>query len=591
MVSFPHRKASAATALIISLAFSTLPLSAFSAQKIIPGAPCTKLNTKAVANNKTYTCIKKGSKLVWNSGVAIKSAAPAPSPSVTQSASGNQSQPTIDPLSRDSRITNASMLSPLSICKTTDNTPEYGPNGSKILRNGFPRQKETIYPSNKAKILVIPFKYGSWPFVSVLPKNSIRAFSDLDLLKNKNKEVENLFKELSNGTFEVEISVLPEKEWWVMDPSLTFAASNARFDIGPVVLKDNTVPVKEMIKQNDGKVDFEKYDSYVFVSSMQAEATSVNQAAYTTEVKTSKGQANKIVIMTTGWTNPTVYFHELGHSMFGLEDLYLQYESPAEWLPAELKAILPWDLMADGENSAKLTNWNRLLMGWLPDSEIRCLTDQNQTTHYLSYFTNRNQPKLLLINLAPGVTLAAESRIANANQGLLLYVIDTNLSQGGAPLRSINTLVKAGEYKELFDWKFSVLDTSKDGLLVEVTKTSGKKYVAPINRVQPNTGQPDGKVRLQQGNIVETGYLTAKGTFDAVNFNSYRVFVTASDEPKKILFDTGIVNSSANPLEVEITGLVCGKDFITTSQFWKERDGKGELAEVASPQLRRWQCK
>jgi hypothetical protein len=128
-------------------------------------------------------------------------------------------------------------------------------------------------------------------------------------------------------------------------------------------------------------------------------------------------------------------------------------------------------------------------------------------------------------------------------------------------------------------------------LLVEVTKTLGKKYVAPVSIQRSNNVGSDGKVRLQQSNIVETGYLTAKGTFDAVNFNSYRVFVTASDEPKKILFDTGIVNSSANPLEVEITGLVCGKDFITTSQFWKERDGKGELAEVASPQLRRWQCK
>ena len=582
MISFLHRKASAITGLIISLVIPTLPLSAFSAQKITAGAPCTKLNTKAVANNKTYTCIKKGSKLVWNSGVAIKSAAPAPSPSATQSQSGTQSQPTIDPLSRDSRITSASMLSPLSICKTSDNTPDYNSDGStKIFRNGFPRPKEALYPSNKAKILVIPYTYGSWPFVSVLPKNSIRPFSDLDLLKNNNKEVEKLFKELSNGSFEVEISVLPENEWWVMNPSLTFTSE----------AKDNLEPILELIKDNDGKVDFEKYDSYVFVSSMQAPTPSVALAAYTTNIKTSKGKANKLVVLTSGWINPTLYFHELGHSMFGLEDLYLMYESPAEWLPGEFKVILPWDLMADSVANMTLTNWNRLLMGWLPDSEIRCLTDQTQTTHYLSYFTNRNQPKLLLINLAPGVTLAAESRFANANQGLLLYIIDTNLAHGGGPLRSINTLVKAGEYKELFDWKFSVLNTSKDGLLVEVTKTSGKKYVAPINRVQPNTGQPDGKVRLQQGNIVETGYLTAKGTFDAVNFNSYRVFVTASDEPKKILFDTGIVNSSANPLEVEITGLVCGKDFITTSQFWKERDGKGELAEVASPQLRRWQCK
>ena len=582
MISFHNRKATFRNFLATSILLTLIPLNAFSAQKITAGAPCTKLNTKATANNKTYTCVKKGSKLVWNSGLAIKSAAPSPTPSATQSSTGTQSQPTIDSLSRDPRISNASMLSPLSICKTTDNTPDYNSDGStKIFRNGFPRPNEALYPSNKAKILVIPFTYGSWPFVSVLPKNSIRPFSDLDLLKNNNKEVEKLFKELSNGSFEVEISVLPENEWWVMNPNLVFTPQ----------AKDNLAPILELIKNNDGKVDFDKYDSYVFVSSMQAPTPSVAIAAYTTEIKTSKGKANKLVVMTSGWANPALYFHELGHSMFGLEDLYLMYESPAEWLPGEFKVILPWDLMADSVANVTLTNWNRFLMGWLPDSEIRCLTDQTQTTHYLSYFTNRNQSKLLLINLAPGVTLAAESRFANANQGLLLYIIDTNLAHGGGPLRSINTLVKAGEYKELFDWKFSVLNTSKDGVLVEVTKTSGKKYVSPFTREQPNMGQSDGKVRLQQSNIVETGYLTAKGTFDAVNFNSYRVFVTSTDEPKKILFDTGIVNSSVNPFEVEITGLVCGKDFITTSQLWKERDGKGELAEVASLQLRRWQCK
>lgn len=566
-------------ALTISLLLACLPLSAFSAQKITAGASCTKLNTKAVANNKTYTCIKKGSKFVWNSGVAIKSAAPAPKPSTspsptpTPSTSANPSTPTINSLSRDPRISSASMLSSVSICKTVDNTPD---NQGTLSRNGFPRAKEAQYPSNKVKILVIPFTYGSWPFLTTLPQNSNRTFSDLDLLKNINKEVENLFKEISNGSFEAEFSILPENEWWALDPKETFSSTP---------MTDNFGPIKELIKKNDGKIDFEKYDSYVFVSSLSALTTSVAQAAYTTDVITSKGKANKLVLM-TAWAHPQVYFHELGHSLFGLEDLYLQYDSPAEWLPDELKVIMPWDLMANS-NLSSLTNWNRLLMGWLPDSEIRCLTEQTQTTHYLSYFTNRNQPKLLLINLAPGVTLAAESRIAGANQGLLLYIIDTNLGHGGGPLRSLSTVLKAGESKELFDWKFNVLETDKDGVLLEVSKGNGKKYVAPNRQGNGGSGnQP----RPQSGEVVPTTYLKARSTWEVANYQSYRIFVTTTDEPNKILFDTGVVNDSRTNLVVEISGLVCGKDFITTSQFWTERDKKGGFIEVSSPQLRRYQC-
>jgi hypothetical protein len=64
---------------------SILPYTAFSAQKITAGAPCSKLNSKVTANKKVYTCIKKGKKLVWNSGVAIKTTAPANKPTPTPS--------------------------------------------------------------------------------------------------------------------------------------------------------------------------------------------------------------------------------------------------------------------------------------------------------------------------------------------------------------------------------------------------------------------------------------------------------------------------------------------------------------------------
>ncbi len=44
------------------------------------GAKCTKAGSTATAGGKKYTCIKSGTKLVWNKGVTLKVAAPKPTP-------------------------------------------------------------------------------------------------------------------------------------------------------------------------------------------------------------------------------------------------------------------------------------------------------------------------------------------------------------------------------------------------------------------------------------------------------------------------------------------------------------------------------
>ena len=80
-----NRRSSFKPILLISalaLIFSSLPQNAYSAQKITAGATCSKIDSKATYNNKIYTCIKKGKKLVWNSGIAIKTPTASPSPSV-----------------------------------------------------------------------------------------------------------------------------------------------------------------------------------------------------------------------------------------------------------------------------------------------------------------------------------------------------------------------------------------------------------------------------------------------------------------------------------------------------------------------------
>ena len=574
------RSKSGALLVIFALCLSLFLPNSYSAQKITAGSSCKGLNKKVDYKNKTYTCIKKGNKLVWSKGAVIKSAAPAASPSPTPTVSTPAIEAKVDSLSLDPRVSKDSLLSPASICKTIDKTPDYGPGGLTTSRNGFPRPKEATYPSGKAKVLVIPFTYTTWPFLSKLPAITNRTVTDLEAIQKVNKEVEQLAKSLSAGKFEMEISILPESEWLTLDPELGF-------DSTPMT--DNFGPIKKMIQKNDGKIDFEKYDSYVFVSTLGAPIPPVAQATYSTEVKTSKGQANKLVLMTHGWSSSALYFHELGHSMFGLEDLYLFSENKAEWLPSELAPILAWDLMASSQIEV-LSNWNRLLMGWLSDTEIRCLTDQSQSTHYLSDFTKKGQPQLLLINLAPGVSLAAESRIWGETQRLLLYVIDTNLSHGQGPLRSLNTLLKAGESKELFDWKFNVLETSKDGLLLEVSKGSGKAYVAPVI-AQNNQGprQPDSPIGLTGGEFTRGSATSAEIAWKPTNYQSYRVYVTATDDFQKVYFESDKVDSTANPLVVKITGLVCGVDLRVMSVFFTKKGGEGQ-SRAEQRVLRSFKC-
>lgn len=91
------RNRSILAATLLALIVSLLPQSAFSAQKVATGAPCKSLNAKATVKNKTYTCIKKGTKLVWNKGVTTKSAAPTPSPSTSASEKPSAPEKPADP--------------------------------------------------------------------------------------------------------------------------------------------------------------------------------------------------------------------------------------------------------------------------------------------------------------------------------------------------------------------------------------------------------------------------------------------------------------------------------------------------------------
>ena len=76
-----------ATGAAVALALVVAP-SASAAVK--EGAACKKAGQTSTVSGRKFTCVKKGSKLVWNKGVAVKS---APTASATASASAASAAP------------------------------------------------------------------------------------------------------------------------------------------------------------------------------------------------------------------------------------------------------------------------------------------------------------------------------------------------------------------------------------------------------------------------------------------------------------------------------------------------------------------
>jgi hypothetical protein len=561
-------------AISLCLVFSSTPTHALAPTA---GSTCTKLGASASSGGKKYTCVKSGKKLIWNKGVVIPVVTKAPEVEVKNL------------LRSDPRITPNSGLTSLEVCKTIDKTPDYGQNGLVMHKNGFPRPIGSVSGKKSAKILVIPLSFTDLPFRKEKYQRVQLFTSDLDTLNETIPLVKESFKKLSAGRFDITIDVLPESEWWRIN------SDNPLSGLWGV---DNFGKIREVIDTNKKDFNFDGYDTYAFITGFgvqgQAGLGSAQAAFYFTHKSAKTGSFNAL-LLAGGFNNPTLWVHELGHSLYGFEDLYLFNEAQSQTSgtlgKSDMNVPNKWDLMADSSRGIFL-EWNRFLMGWIYDSEVRCLSDQSTSVHYLSDIDTTTDPKLLTINLAPGVTLAAEVRnAAGVDKGLLLYIVNTYISHGEGPILTQNTLLAKGQTKAMLGWEFSVLDSNEMGLLVSVKKTDIDKFVVPAEKpVQNQPSQPQSSIIVRKGEILPNGSLKAQATWDVSGYESYRLYVTDVVDFQKVYFETGYVNDSRNPLVIDISGLVCNKEFRTVTEFFTKKNGEGERQVIQSLQLRNLPC-
>jgi M6 family metalloprotease-like protein len=429
---------SASKKLVVFISALTLLLSgsvAVANAAIKQGAKCTKEGKTQVVKGKTFTCLKSGKKLSW----------------VRNTAAISTKTPSIVDLSQSSSITPVSDLSPLETCKTNDLTSRGA--GS----NGFPRPANLANGKSELKILALPIIFEEIPFTD----------TDLANLQKALKETSDFYARTSFNRVKMTFEI-PAKNLWVR-------LKTTAKDYGILPNKpqqNNEIIVKDTFMLADKEIDFSKYDSVVIESGFSP-LTSVAQGFGGQVFSTKTGTINGATLeVGQAAGRVSLLVHELGHSLYGLEDLYVFLNSQRPSVPEPVPAGR-WDIMSDASGLNDFFGWNKLLMGWMKDEEVRCVQSQNSSTHYLVDNTNSVGTKLLLINLAPGVTIAMESRLSySKNQGLLVYKIDTNINHGDGPIIAEKNTMDKGQKKTFGSWTIEVKDSSPAGLLVNVSKSN-----------------------------------------------------------------------------------------------------------------------
>jgi hypothetical protein len=159
--------------------------------------------------------------------------------------------------------------------------------------------------------------------------------------------------------------------------------------------------------------------------------------------------------------------HELGHVGFGLEDLY-SFEKQSnifgDWDIMQMAILVP---------SREITSWSRWIAGWLEESQVQCLEEQDSTVLFIEPIEVASaQPKSIVVRTSPNSVLVAESRrnlgYDVSGSSVLIYTVDTSNSHGYGPYKFEGTLKEVGETLTVDRITISLTDTDVDGDLVTV---------------------------------------------------------------------------------------------------------------------------
>ena len=339
----------------------------------------------------------------------------------------------------------------MSVCKTKDVSTRSSGN------NGFPRPQGSLIGAISPKILFIPLKFSDTP-----------AFTDADLVRIQEtlKEVQDFYKKTSYGLVNIQYEILDKSKWLTIERSAeSYGLTNPRPQ------QNNTEAVKDLLNKVDPSINFDLYDG-VTIETVRFSGQGVGQAFLGQVFPTRNGSAKGVSLETAMAAGSfQTLAHELGHTLFGLEDLYVFLNDQRPSVPGGANPAGSWDMMSN--SSQEFFGWSKYLNGWIADQQIRCLSNQISTVHYLeSLEIASDKPKLILINLQEGVTIGVELRLlsSSSSRGVLVYKIDSRINHGDGPITAQSSLLYEGRSLVIDGWKITALEEGVEGMLIKVEK-------------------------------------------------------------------------------------------------------------------------
>ena len=481
--------------LALTLVFALLaPLNATAAIKA--GGSCKKAGQTSTFAGKKYKCVKSGSKLVWNKGVALAKPTPTPTvtptptpaatpiptvtptPTETKAAPGGRafnpyvSPPTINtkPLTE---LSNPAPFENLSNCRLPDGDPQL-----TNMTIGFPLPPGRVDFAKKNAVQILPVSFSdvtttSNPLVDYDQGiSSMKKFWESQSFVGTQIEVRSptTYKQLPNPVLSYELA-----------SSLFGFQSQKYFEF-----------VKLVIAQYESEIDFSNVSTVVVVVPLATTGAQIGTWVVDTQRTFVTNEATIYNYMLTGTedrkNDGSMWVHEFGHAL-GLTDM--RFVDPVNSTIQRPEGLGIFDIMGSGQVAPETLLWSRFLINILAPQQVLCITEPGTSTHWIRPIQQRETNlKGLIIPTGTYRAVVIESRrsygydslLAPRSAGTLVYTVDTRIPYKRSPMQIIaparstdlewytDAALRLNESVSTNGWKVTVVESGDFGDVVKVEK-------------------------------------------------------------------------------------------------------------------------
>jgi hypothetical protein len=272
---------------------------------------------------------------------------------------------------------------------------------------GFPFRSERLKWLPKPKIMVIPFQQKdnqSFVFTNSMKNDYLAAAENISNFSSGQSKVEFIFAptiptELTNA--DMDQLKINQREYWQKDES-----------------KSTYGFVRKFLSDNDSRLDFTGINGVILAGSSTSSSSDIAEAfmfwkstdaGWFRPMDTAEGQINNAVLLDNHSSQATIT-HEIMH-MYGLTDLYGSSDGPGNL-----------SLMSD--NSMNLLSYEKWVLGWLPDSDVQCLSSVSQSSIYKFSFDYTKTNQVLVIRAENSEDLIVETTMVKGQRYLVFYSLN-----------------------------------------------------------------------------------------------------------------------------------------------------------------------